>query len=281
MSKPIPSLELPSGARMPMLGLGTWRMGERRGDLKRELAALRTGLDLGMRMIDTAEMYADGGAEEVVGEAIAGRRDEVFLVSKVYPHNASRKGVVAACERSLKRLGTDRLDLYLLHWRGRVPLAETVAGFEALRASGKICAWGVSNFDVGDMKELLALPGSEHCEANQILYHLGCRGPEWALLPLCRKHRIAVMAYSPLDEGRLPRNRKLVAIAQAAGLAPAVLALAWLLSRAGVASIPKAADLAHLRDNQAASAANPSPAILEQLDLAFPPPTGPTPLQVI
>ncbi|HSS70109.1 MAG TPA: aldo/keto reductase [Casimicrobiaceae bacterium] len=281
MPRPIPRLTLPNGASMPALGLGTWRMGERSRDRGKEIAALRLGLDLGMTLIDTAEMYADGGAEEVVGEAIAGRRDEVFLVSKVYPHHASRKGVAAACERSLKRLGTDRLDLYLLHWRGRVPLAETVTGFEALRASGKIRAWGVSNFDRAGMEELHALPGGRHCAANQVLYHLRCRGIEWDLLPLCRQLGINVMAYSPFDEGRLLGNRKLASIARKYKTKPATLALAWLLAQDHVAAIPKAADVSHVRDNLAAVELSLSAELLRELDRAFPAPKGPAPLQVI
>ena len=266
---------------MPALGLGTWRIGERARDRAKEVDALRLGLDLGMSMIDTAEMDGDGAAEEVVGEAIAGRRDEVFLVSKVYPHNASRKGVIAACERSLLRLATDRLDLYLLHWRGRVPIAETVAGFEALRAAGKIRAWGVSNFDRGDMEKLLALPDGSHCAANQVQYHLRCRGIEWDLLPLCRSRAIVVMAYSPFDEGRLLKNRQLAAIAQHHGTKPATLALAWLLAQEQVAAIPKAADASHVQDNRAAVELSLSPQLTRELDAAFPSPQGPSPLQVI
>jgi diketogulonate reductase-like aldo/keto reductase len=266
---------------MPVLGLGTWRMGERSRDRAKEINALRQGLDLGMSLIDTAEMYGDGTAEEVVGEAISGRRDEVFLVSKVYPHNASRKGVSAACERSLKRLATDRLDLYLLHWRGRVPIAETVAGFEALRSAGKIRAWGVSNFDRGDMEKLLALPEGSRCAANQVQYHLRCRGIEWDLLPLCRSRGIAVMAYSPLDEGRLLNNRQLAAIAKRHATKPATLALAWLLRQQQVAAIPKAADASHVHDNRAAIDLSLSAQLASELDAAFPPPQGPTPLQVI
>ena len=266
---------------MPALGLGTWRMGERSRDRAKEVAALKLGLDLGMTLIDTAEMYGDGGAEEVVGEAIKGPRDELFLVSKVYPHNASRKGVIAACERSLKRLATDRLDLYLLHWPGRVPLRETVAGFEALRDSGKIRDWGVSNFDRKGMEELLALPGGAHCAANQVLYHLRSRGIEWDLLPLCRRQRIAVMAYSPLDEGRLLKNRELVGIAQRERVKPATLALAWLLAQPGVAVIPKAAAASHVHDNKNALDLALSPPLLQEFDAAFPPPRGAVPLQVI
>jgi diketogulonate reductase-like aldo/keto reductase len=266
---------------MPVLGLGTWRMGERARDRAKEVAALRLGLDLGMTLIDTAEMYGDGAAEEVVGEAIEGRRDDVFLVSKVYPHNASRKGVIAACERSLARLATDRLDLYLLHWPGRVPLRETVAGFEALRDSGKVRAWGVSNFDRKGMEKLLSLPGGSHCAANQVLYHLRARGIEWDLLPLCRQHTIAIMAYSPLDEGRLLKHRELVAIAQREGVKPAALALAWLLAQKGVAVIPKAADASHVHDNKNALDISLSPQFMHEIDAVFPAPRGPVPLQVI
>jgi diketogulonate reductase-like aldo/keto reductase len=266
---------------MSALGLGTWRMGERARDRAKEVAALRTGLDLGMSLIDTAEMYGEGTAEEVVGEAIAGRRDEVFLVSKVYPHNASHKGVVAACERSLKRLSTDRLDLYLLHWRGRIPLTETVAGFEALRAAGKIRAWGVSNFDRGDMEKLLSLPDGSRCAANQVQYHLRCRGIEWDLRPLCRSRGIVVMAYSPFDEGRLLKNRQLATIAQRHGTKPATLALAWMLAQKQVAAIPKAADISHVHDNRAAVELSLSRELTSELDAAFPPPQGPSRLQVI
>src|SRR5437764_5195971 len=209
----LPAISLPSGATMPVLGLGTWMMGEHRRQSATEVAALTLGLDLGMSLIDTAEMYGDGGAEEVVAKAIAGRRDQVFVVSKVYPHNASRRGAVAACKRSLKRLGTDRLDLYLLHWRGDIALAETVDAFESLRREGCIREWGVSNFDRSDMEELFALPHGERCAANQVMYHLGCRGIEWDLMPFCRAHRVAVMAYSPVGRGRLLRYRALHALA--------------------------------------------------------------------
>jgi diketogulonate reductase-like aldo/keto reductase len=280
---PVPVLQLAftSGAAMPALGLGTWRMGERARDRDREIASIRLALDLGMKLIDTAEMYGEGGAEELVGAAIAGRRDEVFLVSKVYPHHASRKGVITACERSLARLCTDHLDLYLLHWRGRVPLAETVAGFEALRADGKIRSWGVSNFDCADMQELLALPAGDRCAANQVLYHLRCRGIEWDLLPLCRKHRIAVMAYSPLDEGRLIANRRLGAIAERAGTKPVILALAWLLRQEGVGVIVKAAKAEHVHDNRTAAELSLDSSVMADLDRAFPPPREASPLQVI
>jgi len=266
---------------MPALGMGTWRMGERARDRARELAALRLGLDLGMTLIDTAEMYADGEAEKVVGEAISGRRAEVFLVSKVYPHHGSRRGVIAACERSLARLGTDWLDLYLLHWRGDVALSETVAGFEALRDAGRIRDWGVSNFDRSDMDELLALPDGAHCAANQVLYHLDCRGIEWDLEPLCRSHGVAVMAYSPLDEGRLLRNRRLAALAEREGATPAQLALAWLLAKRNVVVIPKSSAAAHVHDNRRALSVELSPVLRAELDRMFPPPKRATPLRMI
>jgi diketogulonate reductase-like aldo/keto reductase len=266
---------------MPALGLGTWMMGEHRRERKKEVAAIALGLDLGMTMIDTAEMYGDGGAEEVVGEAIAGRREQIFLVSKVYPHNASRRGAVAACKRSLKRLGTDRLDLYLLHWRGDIPLAETVDAFESLRRDGSIREWGVSNFDRADMEELFALPGGAHCAANQVMYHLGCRGAEWDLLPFCRKHQVAVMAYSPVGRGRLLRDRRLRDLAGELGVSTAQIALAWLLEQAGVSAIPKAASEAHVRNNRAAADVRLPASVLKQLESAFPPPSGPSSLAIL
>jgi diketogulonate reductase-like aldo/keto reductase len=256
-------------------------MGERARERAREVGALRLGLDLGMTLIDTAEMYADGGAEEVVGEAIADRREQVFLVSKAYPHHASRRGVVAACERSLQRLGTEWLDLYLLHWRGDIPLAETVAGFEQLRQTGRIRDWGVSNFDRDDMQELLALPGGSRCAANQVLYHLGCRGIEWDLLPLCRRRGVAVMAYSPFDEGRLLRHARLTALAKRVGATPAQLALAWLLAQPGVAVLPKASSATHVESNRKAADLPLPPALRADIDGLFPPPTQPTPLRMI
>ena len=280
MARLLPDLVLRSGATMPVLGMGTWHMGERARARAAEIAALRLGLDAGMGLIDTAEMYGDGGAEEVVGEAIAGRRQDVFLVSKVYPHNASRRGAIAACKRSLKRLGTDRLDLYLLHWRGDIPLRETVAGFEALRGEGSIAAWGVSNFDRADMEELLTLPGGEHCVANQVLYNLESRGIEWDLLPLCLRLDIAVTAYSPLDEGRLLRRRALNALAGDTGITSSQLALAWLLERQ-VAVIVKAVNPAHVQDNRGALDVHIGPLLAEQIDQSFAPPTGPSPLRMI
>jgi diketogulonate reductase-like aldo/keto reductase len=277
----LPSVSLPDGTSVPALGLGTWTMGEHRARAAAETAALSLGLDLGMTLVDTAEMYGDGGAEEIVARALAGRRDGVFVVSKVYPHNAGRKSAISACERSLKRLGTDRLDLYLLHWRGRVPLGETVEAFERLRAEGKILRWGVSNFDTADMRELFALAEGARCATNQVLYHLGERGIEWELLPWMRERRIPVMAYSPLGQGSLLRNRRLAAIARGLGATPAQLALRWVLRARGVITIPCSADLAHVRANRDALSLPLDPATLDAIDAAFPPPTGPSPLAMI
>jgi diketogulonate reductase-like aldo/keto reductase len=269
---------LPDGADVPALGLGTWRIGDDRRRAAREVAALALGLDLGMTLIDTAEMYGDGGAEELVGRAIAGRRHEAFVVSKVYPQNAGRKSAIAACERTLGRLRIDRLDLYLLHWRGRIPLAETVAAFDQLRHDGKIARWGVSNFDLDAMRELWALPGGRACATNQVLYHLGERGIEWDLLPWMRKHRIPVMAYCPLGEGRLLADRKLAAIAARQGATPAQVALAWLIRQGDVMAIPQSSDLAHVRDNRAA---NDIALDAAALDAAFPAPRGPSRLVIV
>jgi diketogulonate reductase-like aldo/keto reductase len=272
---------LPDSGSAPALGLGTWRMGERKTNAVREAAALALGLDLGMSLIDTAEMYGDGGAEEIVGEVIAGRRDEVFVVSKVYPHNAGRKSAIAACDRSLRRLRTDRLDLYLLHWPGRIPLAETVDAFERLRADGKIARWGVSNFDADALREVYALPEGRHCATNQVLYHLGERGIEWDLLPWMRKHGLPVMAYCPLGEGALLQNRPLAVIAGELGATPAELALAWLLRTSDVMAIPASADLAHVRTNRAAANFVLEGATLSALDAAFPPPASATRLAMV
>ena len=275
------TIALRSGASMPVLGLGTWRMGERRDRRAQEVAALKLGIELGISLIDTAEMYGEGEAEKIVGEAIAGRRQRLFLVSKVYPHNASRRGTVAACKRSLKRLATDHLDLYLLHWRGDVPLAETVAAFQALQADGSIRAWGVSNFDRADIEELLAVPGGDDCAANQVLYNLGARGAEWDLIPLCRRARIALMAYSPLDQGRLLSERALHSIAARVGATPAQVALAWLLRQRDVAVIPKAADIAHVHDNLFAAKLPLDASVCAELDRAFPPPRRASSLRML
>ncbi|MBS7788839.1 aldo/keto reductase [Roseococcus sp. SDR] len=265
------SITLPDGSSVAALGQGTWHMGERAANRKAEVRALRTGLDLGLTLIDTAEMYAEGGAEEVVGEAIAGRRDEVFLVSKVYPHNASRRGLPQACERSLTRLGVECLDLYLLHWRGSVPLEDTVEAMERMRAAGKIARWGVSNLDVEDLEELG--PALADCATDQVLLNLEHRGPEYDLLPFCAARGMPVMAYSPVGQGgALLRHPGLVAVARTRGATPAQVALAWTLSRPGVISIPKATSLAHLRENAAAREITLTAEEHAALDAAFPPP---------
>jgi diketogulonate reductase-like aldo/keto reductase len=267
------TVALPDGTLVPALGQGTWHMGERGGAAKAEAAALRLGIDLGMTLIDTAEMYGNGGAEEVVAQAIAGQRDKIYLVSKVYPHNASRDGVPAACERSLQRLKTDRLDLYLLHWRGSHPLAETVGAFEKLREAGKIRAWGVSNFDVNDMTELMRLKAGAGCATNQVLYHPDSRGIEYDLLPWCAAHRIPVMAYSPIGQaGRLLRSAGLRDVAKRHGATPAQIAIAWGLRHPHMISIPKAVDPAHMRQNAAAGEIVLTEADLAAIDAEHPPP---------
>ena len=267
------TVRLPDATQVPALGQGTWKMAEGGRTRAEEAAALRLGLDLGLTLIDTAEMYAEGGAEEVVGEAIAGRRNEVFLVSKVYPHNASRKGVPAACARSLKRLKTDRIDLYLLHWRGGVPLAETVAAFQALHADGKIGAWGVSNFDADDMDELLAVPGGAACATNQVLYNPEHRGIEFDLLGWQAARGIPLMAYSPVGQGgRLLRHPVLASVAARHDATPAQVALAWALRHPGVIAIPKAGTQAHVRANAAAIELTLTVEDFSAIDAAFPPP---------
>ena len=271
---------LPSGERVPALGQGTWHMGERAAARAEEVRALRHGLDLGLRLVDTAEMYGEGGAEEVVGEAIAGRRDEVFLVSKVYPHNASFDGAVAACERSLARLGTDRLDLYLLHWRGSVPLAETVRAFERLKLDGKIRHWGVSNFDVDDLEELRAVENGARCATDQVLYNVTQRGPERGLLPWCRAHDMPLMAYCPVEQGRLPTGGALARVAERNGVDVYAVALSWLLAAPDVVAIPKAAKLAHVEANRRALDLVLDDADLAEIDAAFPPPRRRTRLAI-
>ena len=263
---------LPDGARVPALGQGTWHMGERAAARADEVRALRRGLDLGLGLIDTAEMYGEGGAERVVGEAIEGRRDEVVVVSKVYPHNASFDGAIAACERSLRRLGTDRIDLYLLHWRGAHPLAETVRAFERLRADGKIRHWGVSNFDVDDLEELAAVADGARCATDQVLYNLTQRGPEWALLPWCRRRGLPLMAYCPVEQGRLPAGGALAEVAARHGVERFAVALAWLLTAPDVVAIPKAATPAHVEANRRALDLELTAADLAALDAAFPAP---------
>jgi len=266
---------LPSGEAVPILGQGTWRMAERPRRRTEEIAAVRAGLDLGMTLIDTAEMYAVGGAEELVAEAIAGRRDEVFLVTKVLPSNATRRGTVAACGRSLRRLQTDRIDLYLLHWRGNTPLEETLEGFENLSAAGKIRYWGVSNFGVADMEELADLPGGSAVATDQVLYNVSRRGIEHDLLPWCRRRRIPIMAYTPIEEGRLLRHRSLNAIALRHRVTPAQVALAWLLRQDGLIAIPKAGTPEHVRENRAAVGLRLSEQDIAELDRAFPAPGEP------
>jgi diketogulonate reductase-like aldo/keto reductase len=273
----------PSGRAVPALGQGTWNMGEDASQAKREIAALQLGLDLGMTLIDTAEMYGEGGAEKVVGQAIAGRRDEVYLVSKVYPHNADRQGAQAACERSLKRLNVECIDLYLLHWPGSVPLDETLDVFQRLQKAGKIRDYGLSNFDTEGMQEAFDLPGGAAVATDQVLYNLGRRGIEWDLLPWCRQHKMPLMAYSPLEstgkeQAALLGNPALKALADAHDATPAQIALAWVLHQEGVIAIPKASDPAHVRGNRAAADIVLSAHDLAALDRAFPPPRAARPL---
>lgn len=275
------TIPLSDGATVPQLGLGTWRMGQQPARRTHELAAIGYALDCGITLIDTAEMYAEGGAEQVVGEAIAHRRDDAFVVSKVYPHNASRQGVPAACERSLRRLRTDRIDLYLLHWRGTYPLAETADAFERLRSAGKIVRWGVSNFDVADLDELARLPMGEVCATNQVYYCASARGIEFDLLPAQRARRMPLMAYSPIDEGRLVDDAVLTTIGKRHGASAAQVALAWVLRQPDVIAIPMTANIAHLRDNRAAVDLALTAEDLAQIDRHFPPPERKTPLAMI
>ena len=275
------SIDLLGGGSIPAFGLGTWRMGESSTTRKSEVAALRAGLDLGVRLIDTAEMYGDGGAEEVVAEAIGAARDQVFIVSKVYPHNASRQGTIAACERSLRRLKTDRIDLYLLHWRGGVPLTETVAAFDVLQRGGKIRHWGVSNFDSSDMSELAAIEAVSPCATNQVLYHPGERGIEWKLLGDSVRAGIPVMAYSPLGQGSLLDNPALVQIAAKHGVAPATVAVAWTLRSCTVVSIPKTAHASQVGDLVAGARIMLDGNDCATIDRAFPAPRGARPLAML
>ena len=272
MTSELQTVTLPGGERVPALGQGTWHMGEDRRRIAEEAAAVRVGIELGMTLIDTAEMYGGGGAEEMVARAVDGLRDQLFIVSMVYPHNASRSGVVAACERSLGRLRTDRIDLYLLHWRGSVPLAETIEGFERLKRDGKIRYHGVSNFDRDDMAQWVALQGGETVAANQVLYNLSRRGPEWDLIPWCRERGIAIMAYTPLGQGSMLGNRALAEVARRRNATPAQIALAWLLRQDGTIVIPKAARADHMRENRGALDVVLSEEDLAALDRAFPPP---------
>ncbi|MGP1677187.1 MAG: aldo/keto reductase [Burkholderiales bacterium] len=272
---------LPCGERVPAFGLGTWNIGDDAATRAEEIATLRLGLDLGARLIDTAEMYGDGRSEELIAQAIAGRRDEVFLVSKVYPHNASAKGASAACERSLRRLKTDRIDLYLLHWRGGVPLAETLQAFMLLKQAGKIRHYGVSNLDLKNMQELWRAPGGDAVQTNQLLYNLTRRGIEWNLLPWLRERRLPVMAYSPLEQARLAGDRKLAEFARRHGMTPAQAALAWLLAREDVIVIPKTGSRERLKQNLGALEHVLTAAQLAELDQLFPPPKGASSLAML
>jgi len=282
----MPQRSLPDGRTIPALGLGTWRIGERRAAQAAELAALREALEIGYRLFDSAEMYGEGGAKTLLGQALAAAwrgglaREQVFVVSKVYPHNAGRGRIVAACERSRQRLQLDCIDLHLLHWRGSVPLEETIAGFEELQRRGWIRHWGVSNFDLDDMLELTALPGGAACSANQVWYSLSRRGAEFDLLPWMQSRNMPLMAYSPIDQGPLARHAGLAAIARSLGVDAAQLALAALLARAGGVAIPKAVGAAHLRDNRAAASLRLDAAQLAQVDELFPPPQRKQPLAV-
>jgi diketogulonate reductase-like aldo/keto reductase len=273
--------QLPSGEAVPVLGQGTWHLGEHPERRRDEIAALRQGIDLGMTLIDTAEMYGDGASEELVGRAIAGRRGEVFLVSKVLPHHASERGTIRACEASLRRLGTEQLDLYLLHWRGTIPLRETLAAFAVLMRAGKIRYWGVSNFDLSDMQELVSLPGGVNVRTDQVLYNLTRRGIEWDLLPWCLDNGIPVMAYSPIEQGRLLNQPVLEEVAARHRATSAQIALAWVLRVEGVIAIPRAGHPKHGRDNRHALEIHLTPQDLADLDHAFPPPDGPRPLEML
>ncbi|MEM5382184.1 aldo/keto reductase [Paraburkholderia phymatum] len=281
MTNDIASVTLPDGERIPKLGQGTWEMGEHPSRRKAEIEALRGGIELGMTLIDTAEMYGEGATESLLGDALHGLRDEVFLVSKVYPHNASKRGVQHACEQSLKRLKTDRIDLYLLHWRGSVPLEETVAGFEALRRDGKIRHWGVSNFDVDDMEELVAVPHGDACATNQILYNVARRGPEFDLFTWLAERKMPAMAYSPVDHARLPKRSPLDDIAGAHGVSVIQVALAWVLRQPEVFAIPKSGRIEHVRDNARALELRLSADDLAAIDAHFRPPGSKRPLEML
>ena len=272
---------LPSGENIPAMGLGTWHMGERIGDPKTERNALLHGLDLGANLIDTAEMYARGGAERVVGDAIKGRRDDVFIVSKVLPHNASFNGTIRACENSLRRMAIENIDIYLLHWPGSHPLEGTIAAFEQLKLDGKIRHWGVSNFDMNDMQELYKLPAGKNCQINQVLYNLSRRGIEWDLLPWCQSMGLPIMAYSPLEQGRLLDDQRLEDISKEAEMSVAELSIAWTMRSQDVVSIPKASSLKHVEQNINASNISLPNSVLRALDEAFEPPMGKKGLDVL
>jgi diketogulonate reductase-like aldo/keto reductase len=275
------TVTLPADERVPALGQGTWNMGDSASRRTQEVAALRRGIDLGLTLIDTAEMYGGGRSEQLIAEAIAGRRDEVFIVSKVLPGNASRRGTVAACERSLKNLNTDRIDLYLLHWRGGVPFAETLAALMGLQCDGKIRHYGVSNLDLSEMQEWWSAAGGEATAVNQLLYNLTRRGIEWDLLPWLRERHVPVMAYSPLEQARLFKNAKFAGLAKASGITPAQMALAWLLAKDDVIVIPKSSSAARVSENAAARDIKLTVAQLAELDKIYPPPAGPRALELL
>lgn len=275
------TVRMRTGQRVSALGQGTWNMGEKKKDRAEEIAALRLGVELGLSLIDTAEMYGDGRSEELIAEAIDGQRQQVFLVSKVLPDHATRQGTIKACEGSLRRLKTDWIDLYLLHWREDIPLEETLAGFESLVQEGKIRHWGVSNFDVADMEELLDLRGGSNVTTNQVLYNLTRRGIEYDLLPWCRERQVPIMAYSPIEQGRLLKKSALKQIASRHGVTPSQVALAWVLRHDVVIAIPKAAKSQHVRENHAALKLRLSKQDLSELDHAFPPPTKKVTLETI
>jgi diketogulonate reductase-like aldo/keto reductase len=277
----IRTTQLPSGEAVPVLGQGTWGMAEGRHERDQEIRALRLGLELGMSLIDTAEMYADGETEKLVGDAIHGHRDDTFLVSKVLPQNASRTATIAACERSLRRLRTPWLDLYLLHWRGSIAIEETLQGFETLVQVGKIRYWGVSNFDVDDMEELVGLPRGKGVATNQVLYNLTRRGIEYDLMPWCRDRKIPIMAYSPVEQGRLLNNRELQRVADRLGVKPAQVALAWVLRQDRIIAIPRAGKPEHVREDRAALELRLTAEDLKALDRAFPPPSEKRPLEML
>jgi diketogulonate reductase-like aldo/keto reductase len=277
----MPEAPLPSGETIPVLGQGTWRLGAGGHPQQEEISALRLGIDLGMTLIDTAEMYGDGASERLVGHAIADRRDDAFVVTKVLPHHATHRGTISACRNSLRRLGTDHVDLYLLHWRGPVPLEETLAAFADLVQAGAIRHWGVSNFDTADLGELMSVPGGIAVETDQVLYNLDRRGVEWDLLPLCRRRGIPVMAYSPIAQGRLLGHPVLRAVAERHGATPAQVALAWVIRDEGVTAIPQAGTPEHVRENHGALDVGLTASDLGALDRAFPPPDGPQPLEVL
>jgi diketogulonate reductase-like aldo/keto reductase len=277
----IRSVTLPNDTQVPALGMGTWYFGDDPDQRDLQVAALRAGIEVGLTLIDTAEMYGEGRAEEIIGRAVEGRRDDVFLVSKVLPHHATREGTVTACRGSLRRLGTDHVDLYLLHWRGPVPLAETVQGFEDLVEAGLIRGWGVSNFDVPDLEELVAVAGGDRLQTDQVLYNLARRGPEYDLLPWCREFGMPMMGYSPVDHGRLIEHRAVRDMAEQKGVTPAQLAIAWVLRLPDVFTVAKASNRAHVMENRAALEIGFTEAELQVLDRLFPPPLRKVALEVL